>query len=177
MSSYFTAQTITLEAALRDVASGAPKARAMAAHALGEVTSPEDRPRAADALIKALDDDRSEVRAEAAAALGELGDARAIPGLIKRLNDGDQATRQCAAIALGTLRSPEAWDALVLALREGPADLRYQAASSLAEIDAPRSYEPLVAALGDAESAGAVRDRVVARRDRRRSRRRPPRAA
>jgi HEAT repeats/PBS lyase HEAT-like repeat len=149
VSFLFPSPTITFDAALRDLASGSPKARALAAHALGEVTAPDDRPRAADALITALDDARSEVRAEAAAALGDLGDGRAVPGLVKRLDDGDAAVRQCAAIALGTLRHPDGWDPLVRALREGAPDVRFQAASSLAEIDAPRSYAVLVDALGD----------------------------
>jgi len=149
VSFLFPSPTITFEAALRDVASGSPRARALAAHALGEVTAPDDKPRAAGALIAALDDGRAEVRAEACAALGEIGMASAVPGLIKRLDDGDPAVRQCAAIALGTLRHPDAWEPLVTALREGAPDLRFQAVSSLAELDPPRSYDVLVGALGD----------------------------
>jgi hypothetical protein len=151
VSFLFPSQTITFDAAMRDLASGTPKARALAAHALGEVTAADERTRAADALIAALDDARAEVRCEAAASLGELGDPRAVPGLVKRLDDGDAAVRQCAAIALGSLRHADAWDALVTALREGPADLRFQAASSLPEIDPPKSYDVLVGALGDGD--------------------------
>ncbi|MEM9493869.1 MAG: HEAT repeat domain-containing protein, partial [Myxococcota bacterium] len=64
--------TITFEAALRDLDSGSPKARAQAAHALGDVVAPDERQRAVRALIAALSDPRFEVRAEAALALGEL---------------------------------------------------------------------------------------------------------
>jgi HEAT repeat protein len=160
-------QTITFEAALRDLATGSAKARAMAAHALGDVTDPAAKRRAIDALVRALDDDRHEVRAEAAASLGELGEAGSIPALIKRLDDGVPAVRQNAAIALGTLRHADGFEPLALALREGPADLRFQAATSLAEIDPARAYEPLVAALDDRDpqvvaaaalSLGALRD-------------------
>jgi len=149
VSLLFPSQTITFDAALHDLTKGGVKARAIAAHALGEVTAPEEKARAADALCAALDDDRHEVRAEAAAALGDLGDPRGVPALARRLTDGDAAVRQCAAIALGTLRHPDGFAPLETALREGPADTRFQAASSLAEIDPPRAYDPLVAALGD----------------------------
>jgi HEAT repeat protein len=149
VSYLFPSRTITFDAALRDVASGSPKARAMAAHALGDVTDPVEKRRALDALVRALDDDRAEVRAEACGSLGTLGEPSALPHLLKRLDDGIPEVRQNAAIALGTLALPEGFEPLALALREGPADLRFQAATSLAEIDAARAFAPLLAALGD----------------------------
>ena len=149
MSYLFPSSTITIEAALRDLANGSPKARAFAAHALGDVTDPTEKARAVDALIIALEDDRGEVRIEAAASLGTLKETAAIPLLVKRLDDGIPAVRQSAAIALGTIAHADGFDPLAEALREGPADLRFQAATSLAEIDPQRAYAPLVAALGD----------------------------
>jgi HEAT repeat protein len=149
VSYLFPSSTITFDAALRDIASGSPKARTFAAHALGDVTEPAARKRALDALIRALDDDRPEVRAEAASSLGGLEEPGALPYLIKRLDDGVAAVRQNAAIALGTMRAAEGFDALARALAEGPADLRFQAATSLAEIDPVRSFEHVLAALGD----------------------------
>ena len=149
MSFLFPSSTITLDAALRDLAQGSPKARAAAAQALGDVEEPTEKRRAVDALIHALDDDRLEVRAEACAALGTLGDASALAPLIKRLDDGAPPVRQNAAIALGTLAHADGFAPLAQALTEGPADLRFQAATSLAEIDQARAYDPLVAALGD----------------------------
>ncbi|MCE9579326.1 MAG: HEAT repeat domain-containing protein [Deltaproteobacteria bacterium] len=151
MSYLFPSSTITFDAALRDLEGGSPKARVLAASALADVTAPEEKRAAVVALGKALDDPRAEVRAEASAGLGVLGDERAVPGLLRRLDDGDAAVRQCAAIALGALGHADAWEPLAQALREGPADLRYQAASSLAELDPPRAYEPLVAALDDGD--------------------------
>lgn len=168
MSFLFPSSTITVEAALRDLAGGSPKARAFAAHALGDVTDPTEKARAVEALIVALEDDRGEVRAEAASSLGELREPAAIPALVKRLDDGIPAVRQSAAIALGTLRHADGFAPLADALREGPADLRFQAATSLAEIDAPRAYDPLVAALADRDpqvvgaaalSLGAIGDK------------------
>src|SRR4051794_19629575 len=75
VSFLFPSSTITLDAALRDLAQGSPKARTAAAHALGDVSEPTEKRRAVDALLRALDDDRPEVRGEACASLGELGDA------------------------------------------------------------------------------------------------------
>jgi HEAT repeat protein len=158
VSFQFPSSTITLEAALRDLARGSPKARAAAAHALGDVTEPTEKHRAIEALIRALDDDRGEVRCEACASLGELRDPAALPHLVKRLDDGIPVVRQNAAIALGSIGHADGFAALAEALREGPADLRFQAATSLAEIDAPRSFEPLAQALGDRDPqvAGAA---------------------
>lgn len=157
----FPSSTITFEAALRDLAQGSPKARAAAAHALGDVEDPAEKRRALEALLRAAEDDRPEVRAEACASLGDLGEAGAVPALIKRLDDGNTAVRQNAAIALGSLGAhaqAEGFEALREALRGGPADLRFQAATSLAEIDAARAFEPVLAALDDADAkvAGAA---------------------
>ena len=168
MSFLFPSSTITIDAALRDLVQGSPKSRAFAAHALGDVTDPTEKARAVEALIVALEDDRPEVRAEAASSLGDLKEPAAVPQLLKRLDDGSPAVRQNAAIALGTIGHPDAFDALAEALRQGPADLRFQAATSLAEIDQVRAYEPLVAALEDKDpqvigaaalSLGAIGDK------------------
>ncbi|MDB4956422.1 MAG: domain containing protein [Myxococcales bacterium] len=134
---------------MRDLGSGSPKARAMAAHALGNLTDPVERRRAVDALVRALDDDRLEVRAEACSSLGELGEPGAVLHLIKRLDDGIAVVRQNAAIALGTLGHPDGFAPLAEALKAGPPDLRFQAATSLAEIDRARAFDLLVAALAD----------------------------
>lgn len=157
--SYFPQTAITLDAALRDLSTGSPKARALAAHALGDVEG-DDRARAAKALIVALADPQSPVRAEAASSLGEIGADTdgAVAALADRLADGDAQVRQNAAIALGTLGKPEGFAPLAVALRDGPADVRFQAASSLAEIDAVAAFDPLVAALDDRDPhvAGAI---------------------
>ncbi|MDQ3337507.1 MAG: HEAT repeat domain-containing protein [Myxococcota bacterium] len=168
MSFLFPSSTITIEAALRDLVQGSPKSRAFAAHALGDVTDPTEKARAVEALIVALEDDRPEVRAEAASSLGDLKETSAIPPLVKRLDDGSPGVRQNAAIALGTIAHADAFEPLAEALRQGPADLRFQAATSLAEIDQQRAYDPLVAALGDQDplvvgaaalSLGAIGDK------------------
>jgi len=150
--------TITFEAALRDLGSSRPAVRAQAAHALGDVTAPAERARAVTALIQALGDLRFEVRTEAALALGELGSEDAVPALVARFDDGAAAVRQAAIIALGRLGLASAFEPVARALVQGPPDVRFQAATSLAEIDAARAAGPLLTALADSdgEVVGAV---------------------
>lgn len=144
--SYFSSDTITFDAALRDLAGGSDKAREQAAAALADVEAADERERAVAALIDALGDRRSQVRAAAARSLGELGEKAALEPLIATLDDGAAPVRQVAAIALGTLGFGEAFAALAAALVDGPADLRFQAARSMVDVDAERALEPLIAA-------------------------------
>lgn len=149
--SYFQPQSITFEAALRDVASGSDKAREQAAAALGDVRAAGDRARAAEALIAALGDKVSRVRGAAARALGELGDSHALDPLIALLEDAAAPVRQVAAVAIGNLGLAAGFEPLADALLEGPAELRFQAARSLVEIDPERAFHPLAAALESEE--------------------------
>jgi HEAT repeat protein len=151
VSFLFPSTEITLEAALRDIASTNSKARAAAAHALGDVTDPVEKRRASDALVRALDDDSPQVRMEACASLGDLGEPGTLTHLVKRLADGAPPVRQNAAIALGTIGHADGFEPLAEALRDGPPDLRYQAATSLAEIDPARAFEPVMRALDDTD--------------------------
>jgi HEAT repeat protein len=148
----FPSSEITFEAAMRDIASSNSKARAAAAHALGDVTDPVEKRRASDALVRALEDDNPQVRMEACASLGDLGEPGTLTHLVKRLADGAAPVRQNAAIALGTLGLADAFEPLSEALRDGPADLRFQAATSLAEIDPVRAFEPVLRALDDKDT-------------------------
>lgn len=153
--SYFSSDTITFEAAMRDLAGGSDKAREHAAAALADARTADEKAEATRALIDALGDRRSQVRAAAARSLGELGLADAVEPLITALDDGAAPVRQVAAIALGMLGFREAFDALAAALADGPADLRFQAARSLVEIDPERATAPLLAA-AEGESDPAV---------------------
>ena len=154
----FSPSGITFEAALRDLHSKNPRTRAVAAHALGDVTDPTERQKAVPALIEALRDPRPEVRTEAAFALGELSSEAAVEPLAISLDDPTPVVRQGCAMALGKLGFDAGFAPLAKALKDGPADVRFQAATSLVEIDPARAYEPLVAALDDddAEVAGAA---------------------
>ena len=176
MSFQLPSSTITLAAALRDLQHGSPKARAIAAHALGDVSA--DMPTVTKALITALDDLHALVRAESLASLAQLwsggtavrssgasaGPARARGGFLdaattvpadvmaaicKRLSDGDPAVRQNAAIALGTIGDPAGFAPLAEALVTGSADVRFQAVTSMVEIAPAQSYQLLLGALDD----------------------------
>lgn len=158
MSLHPPSLSITLDAALRDLAGGTDKARTLAAHALGDVTDATERRRAAEALALAARDAKPEVRTEVAISLGELEQAAAIPALVDLLDDGVPVVRQAAAIALGKLGLSDGFAPLADKLRSGPPDLRFQAATSLVEIDADAAFDPLLAALSDddPEVLGAV---------------------
>jgi HEAT repeat protein len=174
VSFLFPSPTITFEAALRDLANGSPKARANAAHALGDVTEAVEKRRAVDALIRALGDDHPQVRMEACAALGELREPGALAYIVKRLDDGVAQVRQSAAIALGTIGHTDGFEPLAEALKQGPPDLRFQAATSLAEIDPGRAFDLVMTALDDRDaevvgaaalSVGAIAKADAAKRD------------
>ncbi len=164
--------TITFEAALRDLGSKSAKVRAMAAHALGDLVEPAERQRAADALIAVLDDPEAQIRAEASMSLGDLELELAVAPLIDKLDDPTPLVRQAAAMALGRLRFRSGFSALAEALGSPHPDLRFQAATSLAEIDPDRALQPLLDALtdeGDGEvlsaialALGAIGDRSAA---------------
>ncbi len=178
---FYRPQSITFDAALRDIASSDVRARVAAADALGDLPAPAPdgdagqadtaRDQAVAALITALDDPRFEVRRSAALSLGDLERKTATAPLLLRLQDPHPEVRQSAIIALGRLADPAAFDPLAEALRDGPPDVRFQAAVSLVEIDVERAYEPLCDAVhdGDAEvranvacALGAVGDRRAA---------------
>lgn len=79
-----------------------------AAYALGWIG--DKRPRAIDALLRAIGSKDITLRIEAVAALGRLGDPRALPTLEKLLQDKAEDTnvRANACIALGHLDGPSA---------------------------------------------------------------------
>jgi hypothetical protein len=58
---------------------------------------------ALNGLIGALDDSDAGVRRQAAASLGTIGDARAIPALRQKLADGEPAVRRAALRAISKI--------------------------------------------------------------------------
>ncbi|MFW6151041.1 MAG: HEAT repeat domain-containing protein [Chloroflexota bacterium] len=88
----------------------------------------------------------------AAAALGELGDTRAVPALTKALRgDKEQKVRTQAACSLGRIGSPRAVDDLLSGL-EDEERVRRQAARALGEIGADKAVGPLCEKLLDDSS-------------------------
>ena len=76
------------------------------------------------------------VRGHVAAALGRLGDPRAVPYLIEKLHDPEDIVRLQAAEALSRLKTKQAEDALREALSNSAPVVRMSAADALGRIGA-----------------------------------------
>lgn len=98
---------------------------------------------AVDPLITALEGWTSR-RYVAAWALGEIGDARAIPVLIRTMGDENAEVRKYAARSLIKF-GPEAVEALLEALGSASPEVRHYAVRALGEIRDERSVESLIA--------------------------------
>lgn len=101
------------------------------------------------ALVDLLGDEtaagRWSVRAQAAAALGKLRAASAVPQLIRLLAHDDRPeVRTLAAAALGEIGSIEGVEPLLSALHDADAATRLNAAISLGKLRDPRALFPLV---------------------------------
>jgi HEAT repeat protein len=111
---------------------GSPSERRSATVALGHIAAHQVLPD----LTRALGDPDDELVADAARALGQLGDVGATGALIALLADGRPwFVRVAAAGALGALEDPAATTALVEELDAEEWDLRNAAARSLVALD------------------------------------------
>ncbi|HSW29622.1 MAG TPA: HEAT repeat domain-containing protein [Longimicrobiales bacterium] len=101
-----------------------------------------------DKLIRALEDER--VRTEAARALGDVGDPRAVRPLVAALGDAEAPVREEAARALGRLNDPSAAGALAAALADDAWRVQDAAASALRSLGSrdavPRLREHMASA-------------------------------
>jgi len=95
-------------------------------------------------------------RREAAEALGEMGDPRAVPPLVEALRDADILVRDRAEEALGKLKDPSAIEPLMEIMREKRSflkrlfsDTRERAARVLGEVADASAVEPLIGMLGN----------------------------
>src|SRR5215213_3474125 len=100
---------------------------------------------AIDALVAALKDADAGVRRQAAAALGDIGNARAVPGLIESLKDSDATVRQRVISALGELGDTRAVSGIAALLKDASIQIRTHAAIALGELEDPLAVEPLTA--------------------------------
>ena len=134
------------------------------------------------ALVATLKDDKFSVRTDAAKALGQIGDARAVEPLIATLRDSKEPVREAAAEALDRLGwSPDSgeaeaaywvakarWDKCVGDAAVGPLiavlddeKVSKSASEVLVRIGAG-AVEPLIASLDSTAGAGAVLARIGA---------------
>lgn len=126
----------TLEAALSDAE---PEVRAASATALADVRALE----AFDALLAAADDGDALVQQLALRALGELGDARALPRVRRALSDDRPEARFQAVVAFARLAPDEReiFSALRTALADDDAEVRHIAFRVTEEVAEQRDVD------------------------------------
>src|SRR5262245_40269091 len=108
-----------------------------------------------DAELRALRAEDARSRAEAARALGRLGDSRAIVPLLATTADIDSDVREAAANALAVLGEP--LGEVIRQSLEGSAEARKE----LARRRDPRSIDPLVLALRHVQVRAAAGEALV----------------
>ena len=105
--------------------------------------------RAVPPLVDMLQHGTSERRAEAAAALGRIGDRRAAQPLVAALDDGDPAVRFHARVAASRLGRAEPAREFLADLENPRRDIRACAAKGLGDIGCRPAIDPLAQALQD----------------------------
>ena len=105
--------------------------------------------KAVESLISTLGDENSDVRENAAWALGEIGDVRAVEPLIKALGYWYYGVQKNAAEALGKIGDARAVEPLIRALGDHDFDVQKYAAWALGRIGDARAVEPLIRVLDD----------------------------
>jgi HEAT repeat protein len=100
-------------------------------------------------LLQLLKDADPDLRMQAALALGEQRDARAVEGLIETLNDEDTNVRYHAIEALGKLKATDAVDALMEIAESRDFFLAFVALDALAKIGDARIAPRMVPLLED----------------------------
>jgi HEAT repeat protein len=108
-------------------------------------------------LITVLKDESPGGRSDAAAALGEIKDRRAVKPLIMALKDQHSNVREEAAKALGVIEDGRAVEPLITLLRDEQPGVRSEAALGLGKIKDVRALEPLIAILKDTGQYYVVR--------------------
>jgi len=108
----------------------------------------ERDPRMKGLFLSALRDTDKGTRAQAMAALADLGDA-VVPDLISLLSDDDWKVRYRAAEALGKIRNKGSVGALIEALSDEKDHVRYMAAKALGGTEDTGAVPPLIDRLGD----------------------------
>jgi len=100
-------------------------------------------------LIETLGHEDADLREQAAEALGQIGDVRAVQPLIELLEDDDWFVREKVVEALGKLRDKRAVKPLIQALGDDDWFVREKAVEALGEIRDPRAAGALAHALKD----------------------------
>lgn len=96
--------------------------RCAAAGAIANIAQEQRDEHSTGIIISALSDAAPAVRAEAAAALGQLAHQPAVPQLIERIGDSAAEVRKAAALALAKIGDPAATEPLQAKLAGDPDD-------------------------------------------------------
>ncbi len=126
--------------------------RRQAALALGRLLSAGDQPKIVNALVAGLGDFRTDVKAAAATALGQIGATEVIPILVKTLIEDRTGAVAELQLALRRLGKP-AIPALSPALNSDSPETRRLATEILAGIGSSQIVAPLAARLADSSPA------------------------
>jgi MFS family permease len=108
-------------------------------------------------IVRRLDDPDTEVREEAARALGRIGSADAVEALLRHLTDPFSAIRPAAARALGRIGDRRAVEPLLACLADRSEELLEACCQALGRLGAPQALGPLLALL-----SAELPDRVAA---------------
>ena len=100
-------------------------------------------------LIKALHNEKTDVRKSAAYALGQIKSEKPVEQLIEALRDENADVGMRAAYALGQIKSEKSVELLIEALRDENADMRIKAAIALSQIKSEKSVDQLLETLHD----------------------------
>jgi HEAT repeat protein len=106
----------------------------------------------AKAFVRALSASVPELRMAAANALGELGEADAVPQLAETFDDSDPRVRARAARATGVIGDARATDALVSLLSDPKAGVRREAAEALGRIGNRQALQALLEMYDDSDA-------------------------
>lgn len=102
-----------------------------------------------ESLLAALNDEEFQVRDNAIAELGKLGERRAVEPLISLLDDPNVYIRDNAINSLGLIGDGRAVAPLLEALGDQNVYIRDNAITALGRLRDPRAVEPLIALLAD----------------------------
>ena len=113
-------------------------------------------------LLKALSDQQGAVRCQAAEALGQLGDLRALEPLLDALKARDDQMRDAAVRGLGELHNAKAVKPLIAKLLyDSNYNVQISAAFALGKIGDPQAVEPLTAAIKNGSKVGFAADQAL----------------
>jgi HEAT repeat protein len=113
---------------------------------IGKVAARKDVTALVDQLVTAARDSNWQVRENAARALGDAGDNRAVETLITLLQDSEGEVRKNAAWSLGEIGDSRAAEPCIAMLNDSDPKVRSAAAETLGKIGDGSAVKPLIAA-------------------------------